>query len=91
MVLEIKYGKIMSANPQISGTTAFCLFPYTKNPSPIEPNSNPQRSHDSLNSASTQDSDWIESSRPRQLFLELGDFRFQRTDPLRQLRHTDAL
>ena len=50
MVLEIKYGKIMSANPQTIGTTAFCFLPYTKNPSPIEPNSNPQRSQDSFNS-----------------------------------------
>ncbi len=50
MVLEIKYGKIMSANPQTIGTAAFCFLPYTKNPSPIEPKSNPQRSQDSFNS-----------------------------------------
>jgi hypothetical protein len=49
MALEMKYGKIMRANPQTNGTTAFCLLPYTKNPSPIEPNSKPQSSHDSLN------------------------------------------
>lgn len=49
MVLEIKYGKIMSAKPQTIGTTTFCFLPYTKNPSPIEPNSNPQRSQDSFN------------------------------------------
>jgi len=50
MVLEIKYGKTMSANPQTIGTAAFCFLPYTKNPSPIEPKSNPQRSQDSFNS-----------------------------------------
>lgn len=61
MVLEIKYGKIMSVNPQTSGTTAFCFLPYTKNPSPNEPNNKPQRSHDSFNSASNENAEWIES------------------------------
>ena len=43
-VLETKYGKIISATPHTNGTTIFCLLPYTKKPSPIEPNSTPQRS-----------------------------------------------
>jgi hypothetical protein len=60
-VLEIKYGKIMSVIPQTNGTTAFCFLPYTKNPSPTEPNSKPQRSHDSFNSASDENPEWIES------------------------------
>jgi hypothetical protein len=46
MVFETKYGKIIRATPQTSGTTAFCRLPYTKKPSPIDPNSNPQRSDD---------------------------------------------
>jgi len=45
-MLETKYGKIISATPQASGTTLFCRLPYTKKPSPIEPNSNPQRRDD---------------------------------------------
>jgi hypothetical protein len=45
-VLETKYGKIIRATPQASGTTVFCRLPYTKKPSPIEPNSNPQRRDD---------------------------------------------
>jgi len=48
MVLETKYGKIISVSPQTSGTTAFCLLPYTKKPSPNDPKSKPQRSQDSL-------------------------------------------
>jgi len=51
MVLATKYGKIMRASPQTSGTAAFCFLPYTKNASPNEPNSTPQRSDDSLNAA----------------------------------------
>ena len=43
MVFETKYGKIIRATPHTSGTTAFCRLPYTKKPSPIDPNSNPQR------------------------------------------------
>ena len=39
----------MRARPQARGTTALCLVPYTKKPSPIEPNSKLQRSEDSLN------------------------------------------
>jgi hypothetical protein len=46
VVLETKYGKIIKVSPQTSGTTLFCLLPYTKKPSPIEPNSNPQRRDD---------------------------------------------
>ncbi len=46
IVLETKYGKIIRATPQASGTTLFCRLPYTKKPSPIEPNSNPQRRDD---------------------------------------------
>src|ERR1700739_3029584 len=45
-MLETKYGKIIRVRPQTSGTTLFCLLPYTKKPSPIEPNSNPQRRDD---------------------------------------------
>src|SRR5437870_9628018 len=47
--LETKYGKIISATPQASGTTVFWRLPYTKKPSPIEPNSNPQRRDDVSN------------------------------------------
>src|SRR5256885_17229308 len=46
IALERKYGKIIRATPQTSGTTLFCRLPYTKKPSPIEPNSNPQRRDD---------------------------------------------
>jgi hypothetical protein len=46
IVLETKYGKIIRATPQASGTTVFCRLPYTKKPSPIEPNNNPQRRDD---------------------------------------------
>jgi len=46
IVLETKYGKIIRATPQASGTNLFCRLPYTKKPSPIEPNSNPQRRDD---------------------------------------------
>src|SRR5437016_12082052 len=46
IVLETKYGKTIRATPQASGTTLFCRLPYTKKPSPIEPNSNPQRRDD---------------------------------------------
>jgi len=45
-VLETKYGKIIRVRPQTSGTTLFCLLPYTKKPSPIDPNNNPQRRDD---------------------------------------------
>src|ERR1700739_15614 len=45
-MLETKYGKIIRVRPQTSGTTLFCLVPYTKKASPIEPNSNPQRRDD---------------------------------------------
>jgi hypothetical protein len=48
-VLETKYGKIIRATPQTSGTTVLCRLPYTKKPSPIEPNSNPQRRDDVSN------------------------------------------
>src|SRR5437870_1375781 len=47
--LETKYGKIIRATPQASGTTVFWRLPYTKKPSPIEPNSNPQRRDDVSN------------------------------------------
>jgi hypothetical protein len=46
VVLETIYGKIIRATPQASGTTLFCRLPYTKKPSPIDPNSNPQRRDD---------------------------------------------
>jgi len=49
IVLETKYGKIIRATPQTSGTTVLCRLPYTKKPSPIEPNSNPQRIDDVSN------------------------------------------
>jgi len=49
IVLETKYGKIIRATPQTSGTTILCRLPYTKKPSPIEPNSNPQRRDDVSN------------------------------------------
>jgi len=52
IVLEMKYGKIISANPQTRGTIAFCFLPYTKKPSPKEPNTKPQRSQASFNPAS---------------------------------------
>jgi hypothetical protein len=45
-MLETKYGKIIRVRPQTTGTTLFCLLPNTKKPSPIEPNSNPQRRDD---------------------------------------------
>jgi hypothetical protein len=45
-VLETKYGKIIRVRPQTSGTTLLCLLPYTKKPSPIEPNSSPQTRDD---------------------------------------------
>lgn len=48
-VFATKYGNIMRASPQTSGTTARCFLPYRKKPSPIEPKSRPQRSHDSFN------------------------------------------
>ena len=46
IVFDTKYGKIIRAMPQASGTTVFCRRPYTKKPSPIDPNSNPQRRDD---------------------------------------------
>jgi hypothetical protein len=52
MVLETKYGKTMRASPQTNGTTAFCLLPYTKKPSPTELKSKPQKSHDVVTAAS---------------------------------------
>ena len=48
-MFETKYGKIIRATPQASGTIVFCRLPYTKKPSPIEPNSNPQRRDDVSN------------------------------------------
>lgn len=49
IVLATKYGKIMSANPQTSGTPAFCFLPYMKYANPKAPNNKPQRSHHSFN------------------------------------------
>jgi len=46
VVFETKYGKIIKATPQTSGTTVFCRLLYTKKPRPIDPNSNPQRRDD---------------------------------------------
>ena len=43
MVFDTKYGKIIRTTPQTRGTTVFCRLPYVKKPSPIDPNSNPQR------------------------------------------------
>lgn len=60
-VLEMKYGKIMRANPQISGTTAFCFLPYMKKPSPTEPKSKPQRSQDVFNAISRMTNDYHQS------------------------------
>lgn len=53
IALETKYGKTMRASPQTSGTIALCFLPYTKKPSPIEPNSTPHSSKDVLNAASS--------------------------------------
>jgi len=49
IVLDTKYGKIIKASPVTNGTTFFCLLPYTKKPSPIEPKSKPQRRDDVSN------------------------------------------
>jgi hypothetical protein len=49
--LDTKYGKIIKARPEINGTTVFCLLPYTKKPSPIEPKSRPQRRDDEVSNA----------------------------------------
>jgi hypothetical protein len=49
IVLDTKYGKIIKARPETNGTTFFCLLPYTKKPSPIEPKSKPQRRADVSN------------------------------------------
>jgi hypothetical protein len=51
IVLDTKYGKIIKARPETNGTTVFCLLPYTKKPSPIEPKSKPQRRDDVSNKA----------------------------------------
>jgi len=50
VVLDTKSGKIIKASPVTNGTTLFCLLPYTKKPSPIEPKSKPQRRDDVSNS-----------------------------------------
>ena len=44
ILLDTKYGKIISANPQSNGTTARCRRPKMTNPSPTDPKSKPQRS-----------------------------------------------
>ena len=49
IVLDTKYGKTIKASPETNGTTFFCLLPYTKKPSPIEPKSKPQRRDDVSN------------------------------------------
>jgi hypothetical protein len=49
ILLEMKYGKMIKATPQASGTIVFCRLPYTKKPSPIEPNSNPHRKDEVFN------------------------------------------
>jgi hypothetical protein len=49
IVLDTKYGKIISVRPVTNGTTVFCLLPYAKKPSPIEPKSRPQRRDDVSN------------------------------------------
>lgn len=51
IVLDTKYGKIIKVRPEINGTTFFCLLPYTKKPSPIEPKTKPQRRDDASNTA----------------------------------------
>ena len=38
---EMKYGIIINPIPLISGIITFCFFPYTKNPSPIDPKITP--------------------------------------------------
>lgn len=43
-VPDTKYGNAISASPHTSGTIARCFLPYTKKPSPIDPNSTPQSS-----------------------------------------------
>jgi hypothetical protein len=48
MVPETKYGKPIRTRPQIRGTIAFCLLPYTKKPNPIELNNKLQRRDDVL-------------------------------------------
>ena len=48
-VLETKYGKTSRASPQTRGTTALCLLPYTKKPSPIDPKTRPQSNADVSN------------------------------------------
>jgi len=53
IVLDTKYGKIIKASPVTNGTTLFCLLPYTKKPSPIEPKSKPQRRDDVSNTVLT--------------------------------------
>ncbi len=49
MLFEMKYGKTINASPHSSGTTALCLRPYMRNPNPIDPNNNPQKSDDVFN------------------------------------------
>jgi hypothetical protein len=43
----------MSASPQSNGTTARCFRPYMRNPKPIDPNNNPQKSDAVFNGAKT--------------------------------------
>jgi hypothetical protein len=49
MLFETKYGNTINASPQSKGTTARCLRPYIRNPNPIDPNNNPQRSDEVFN------------------------------------------
>jgi len=51
-VPETKYGNTISASPHASGTIARCFLPYTKKPSPIDPNSMPQSSVDAFKATS---------------------------------------
>ena len=60
IIFGMKYGKTMRANPQMSGTIAFCFLPYIKKPNPTEPNSTLQRSNDEFNA--TSHVPWSENS-----------------------------
>jgi hypothetical protein len=45
-MFDMKYGNTNRARPVINGIIACCLLPYTKNPSPMAPNTIPQTSCD---------------------------------------------
>jgi hypothetical protein len=72
IMFGMKYGKIMRASPQTSGTIAFCFLPYMKKPSPTEPNSTLQRSNDEFNAASYVS--WPENSMAKSTDLRRQHF-----------------